>query len=139
MLPSMISTHPQFLRRLVGTVALGAALIGFFASATPASARVWIGFGLPGIYVGPPAYYYPPPVYYPPPAYYPPPPAAYAPPPAGYAPPPASYAPQAGGAPGQGQSCYAGAYTCPMDQPVASGAACYCVGNGGTRVWGRAN
>jgi len=130
----MICTRSQFLRRSIGTVPLVAALIGYFAATGPASARVWVGFGFPGIYVGPPAYYYPPPVYYPPPAYYPPPPAYYAPPPVSYAPPPASSAPSAAG-----QTCYAGAYTCPMDQPVASGAACYCLGNGGTHVWGHAN
>jgi hypothetical protein len=137
MLRSMISPSSQVLRRSIGTVALVAALIGCFAAASPASARVWIGFGFPGIYVGPPAYpyYYPPPAYYPP-AYYPPPPVSYAP---NYA--PQSYAqPQSGPASGAaGQSCNAGSYTCPMDQPVASGAACYCPGNGGTRVWGHAN
>ena len=132
----MVSTIPQFLRRSIGTAALVAGLIGCFAAASPASARVWIGFGFPGIWVGPPVYpyYYPPPAYYPPPVYYPP--------PAYYPPPQASYAPQAA-APGPtaatGQTCYAGSFTCPMDQPVASGAACYCLGNGGTHVWGHAN
>ena len=122
----MKGTCSQTLRRLAGTAAFGAALIAFCAAATPAAARVWIGFGFP-FYVGPPAYYPPPPVYYPPPAYYPPPPVAYAAPPAAAAPGPA------------GQSCYAGAYVCPMDHPVPSGADCYCLGNGGTRVWGHAS
>ena len=133
-MPSMLSTIPQFLRRPIGTVALVAALIGCFAATSPASARVWIGFGFPGIYVGPPAY----PYYYPPPVYYPPPPVYYPPPPMSYAP---SYAPQPAGpaAGAAGQICNAGSYTCPMDQPVASGAACYCLGNGGTHVWGHAN
>jgi len=128
---SMISTGPRFLRRRVGAVAAAAALIGCFGAASPADARVWIGFGFPGIYIGPPAYYYPPPVYYPPPAYYPP-SGPYSPSAQSYAPPPASAATA-------GQSCYAGGYVCPMDQPVASGAACYCLGSGGTHVWGRAS
>jgi hypothetical protein len=141
MIARMISTLPQLLRRPIGTVALVAGLIGCFAVATPASARVWIGFGFPGVYVGPgyyPPAYYPPPYYYPPPAYYPP--ASY--PPAG-----SPYAPQASYAPAQpgaepsatGQICNAGSYTCPLDQPVASGAACYCLGNGGAHMWGHAN
>jgi hypothetical protein len=130
----MVSTIPQFLRRSIGTVAFVAALIGCFAATSPASARVWIGFGFPGVYVGPPAY----PYYYPPPAYYPPPPVYYPPPAMSYAP---NYAPQPAGPAGgaAGQICNAGSYTCPMDQPVASGAACYCLGNGGTHVWGHAN
>lgn len=133
MMPTMNSTRSQFLRRSIGTVALAAALIACAAATSPASARVWIGFGFPGLYVGPPAYYYPPPVYYPPPAYYTP-PAYYSAPQASYAPTPASPAPA-----GSGQTCYAGGYTCPMDQPVASGAACYCLGNGGVHMWGHAN
>ncbi|HEY3847479.1 MAG TPA: hypothetical protein VGL95_10230 [Acetobacteraceae bacterium] len=132
MLRSMISTPLRFPRRSISTAALVAALIGCFAATSPASARVWIGFGFPGIYVGPPAYYAPPPYYYPPPAYYPPPTTSYAP---SYASPPASTAPTEAA----GQSCNAGAYVCPMDQPVASGAACYCLGAGGTHVWGHAN
>jgi hypothetical protein len=137
MMQSMVSPSSQFLRRSIGTVALVAALIGCFAATSPASARVWIGFGFPGVYVGPPVYpyYYPPPAYYPP-AYYPPPPVSYAP---NYA--PQGYEqPQSGPTSGAtGQICSAGSYTCPMDQPVASGAACYCSGNGGSRVWGHAN
>ena len=132
----MISPGSQFLRRSIGTAALGAALVAFCAAATPAVARVFIGFGFP-FYVGPPAYYPPPPVYYPPPpAYYAPPPVTYgAPPPVSYGAPPA-VAP----APAEsGQSCYAGAYVCPMDRPVPSGANCYCLGSGGTRVWGHAS
>jgi len=144
MTSAMISTRSQILRCLAGTAALGAALAGFCATATPAAARVWIGFGFP-FYVGPPAYY-PPPVYYPPPpVYYAPPPPAYSAPaysapaysaPAYSAPPPAS----ADAAPAAaGQSCYAGAYVCPMDHPVPSGANCYCPGNGGYRIWGHAS
>jgi hypothetical protein len=120
----MIRPPTQLLRRALGSVAIFAALGGYFAATEPAYSRVWIGFGVP-YYAGPPAYY-PPPVYYPPPAYYPP-PMSYAP----------SYAPAAPST--AGQSCYAGPYVCPMDRPVPSGAACYCLGNGGARVWGRAN
>ena len=63
----------------VGIVALGAGAT-LTASADPAEARtrVFLGIGLPPIYLGPPAYYYPPPppppYYYPAPAYAPPPP-----------------------------------------------------------------
>ena len=62
-----------------GVVALGAAA-ALSADANPAEARtrVFLGIGLPPIYLGPPAYYYPPPPP-PPPYYYPAP--AYAPPP----------------------------------------------------------
>jgi hypothetical protein len=80
---------------------------------------VGFGLGLGAIAAAP--YYYAPPPYYPPPAYYPP--QAY------------SQTPIGGGA----QSCYAGAYVCPMDRPVATGAGCYCLGNDGQRVEGRAN
>ena len=102
------------------------------ATALPsvANARVYVGVGIP--LIGPPVYipppYYPPPVYYPPPAYYPP-PVIYAPAPVTYAPP----APQAA------QSCQAGAYICPMDRPTPPGNPCYCLGNGGQKVWGRTN
>jgi hypothetical protein len=75
-----------------------------------AQARVFIGFGFP-FYIGSPAYY-PPPIYYPPPA-------------------PRPAAPS-------GQSCYAGAYVCPMDRPVASGSACYGLSNDRTHIPGRA-
>jgi hypothetical protein len=108
-------------------VALFAACIGL--AAHPANARVFVGIGIPfpGFYPAP--YYYPPP-----PVYYPPPPVVYAPPPQVYAPPPPIAMPT-----GSGQSCYAGPYACPMDRPVATGSNCYCPGNGGQRVWGRAN
>jgi hypothetical protein len=84
------------------------------------------GLGLGAIAAAP--YYYAPPGYYPPPI--------------SYVPPQAYYPPQAyGQAPvgGGGQSCYAGAYVCPMDRPIATGASCYCPGNDGQRVGGRAN
>jgi hypothetical protein len=131
----------QFLRRPIAAVALGAAVLGIIAMPTPAYSRVSIGIGiplyLPGLY--PPAYYPPPPVYYPPPAYYPP-PGGY-PPQGGYPPPQTNYTPEPGAAgPGEGgQSCNAGPYVCPMDHPVASGSTCYCLGNGGAKVWGHAD
>jgi hypothetical protein len=124
-------SHPMLRRALaavaqtVAAVVLCAAMVGL--AGTPAQARVWIGFGVPfygpGFYPAP--YYYPPPVYYPPP-----PPPVYA--------PPQTYS-QAPAPAGGGQMCYAGAYVCPMDRPVAPGASCYCPGNSGQRVWGRAN
>ncbi len=107
------------------------AVASMTVAASPSQARVFIGIGVP--YFGP--YYVPPPVYYPPPAYYAPPPVYYTPPPAQSAAAPA-YSPAPSG---EGQSCYAGPYVCPMDRPVASGGPCYCIGNGGQRVSGRAN
>jgi hypothetical protein len=118
--------------RLIGRAAVALTLCVAFQGLTgsAAQARVFVSIGVP--FYGPA--FYPPPVYYaPPPIYYPPPPVTYAPPPITYAPPQA-YSPQAGG-----QACYAGAYSCPMDHPVAPGGSCYCLGNGGQRVWGRAN
>lgn len=63
-----------------GIVALGAGAV-LSASTGSAEARtsLFLGIGLPPIYLGPPAYYYPPPpppppYYYPAPAYTPPPP-----------------------------------------------------------------
>lgn len=63
-----------------GVFALGTGAV-LSASAGPAEARtrLFLGIGLPPIYLGPPAYYYPPPpppppYYYPAPAYAPPPP-----------------------------------------------------------------
>ncbi|WP_428484856.1 hypothetical protein [Rhodopila sp.] len=114
------------------TIALAAcAVIGAFATVpSPAQARVFVGFGFgfPGFY-GPA--YLPPPIYYPPP-YYAAPPVVYT--------PPQVYTPGPAVSPGGGgQTCYAGAYVCPMERPVPSGAACYCLGNGGQRVTGRAN
>ncbi|WP_428492628.1 hypothetical protein [Rhodopila sp.] len=106
-----------------------AALLGL--AAAPAHARVFVGIGIPFYGPGfvPAPYYYPPPAYYPPPTYYtPPPPVVYTPPQQTYNQPP----------PG-GQTCYAGPYVCPMERPVATGASCYCPGNNGQRVWGRAN
>ncbi|MBE7158600.1 MAG: hypothetical protein INR62_09250 [Rhodospirillales bacterium] len=111
------------LRRVLPVLATAGFLVAVLTP--PAQARVFIGFGVPF-----PGLYYPPPVYYPPPpVYYPPPPVVYAPPPVSYAPPP----------PPAGQTCYAGQYSCPMERPTAAGASCYCPGNGGQRVWGRAN
>jgi len=123
----MIKMMPKHRLRSIGLAAICAGLL-VFAGLSSAQARVFFGFGMP-LYFGPPVYA-PPPVYYPPPAYYAPPPVVYAPPPA-YAP---QYAPQYQ----TGQSCYAGAYVCPMDRPVTPGSGCYCTVNG-TRVWGRAS
>jgi hypothetical protein len=114
------------LRRAAVAVALCAAVVSL-AGSSPAEARVWVGIGIP--FYGPG--WYPPPYYYPPPAYYPPPPPVYAPPP------PQAYS--QGPGPGGGQACYAGPYVCPINHPVATGAGCYCLGNGGQRVWGKAN
>lgn len=94
----------------------------------PAEARggVFLGFGV-GVPVYP-AYPYFPPAYYPP-AVYPAYPGYAAPYPV--APPP--YVPVRPA----GQSCYAGAYVCPLDRPVAAGDACSCPARGGQRAWGR--
>ena len=109
---------------------------GLLAVPAPVQARVWIGFGVP-LFVAPAPYYYPPPppVYVYPAPVYPPPPAYYAPPP------PPGYVPYQPGAPSSvtAQSCYAGAYVCPMETPVSPGSACYCTGSNGVRVWGSAN
>jgi len=123
----MTPALPLF-RRLAVLAALGTGLTGLLMPA--AQARVFVGVGVPFYVPGP--YYYPPPVYYPPPPVYyaPPPPVTYAPPP--------QYS-QAPAVAQGGQMCYAGPYTCPMDRPVATGAGCYCLGNGGQRVSGRAN
>jgi hypothetical protein len=91
-------------------------------ASNPAQARVFVGIGIP--FYGPG--FYPPPVYYPPPPVY-------------YAPPQQQYYSQAPASGGGGQMCYAEGYVCPMDRPVSAGASCYCLGNGGQRVWGRAN
>jgi hypothetical protein len=118
----------QFPRPAAVAIAFCAVFVCLAVS--PANAGVFIGVGIP--FFGPGFYspgYYPGPYYYPPPAYYPPPP------PVVYTPPQA-YAPAHAGA---GQMCYAGAYVCPMDRPVATGGGCYCLGNGGQHVWGRAN
>jgi hypothetical protein len=122
----MMSAFFLVLRRATVAVALCGAMVGL--SGGPAHARVFVGIGIP--FYGP-GYYPPAPYYYPPP-----PPVYYAPPAAVYAPPPQSYSQAPGGA---GQMCYAGPYVCPMDRPTATGANCYCLGNGGARVWGKAN
>jgi hypothetical protein len=125
----MIGRMMRGLRRPLAWAAFGVAAAALAALPTPASARVWIGFGFP-LFVGPPAYYYPPPAYYyPPPAYYYPPPAYYPPAPS-YAAPSAQYTPS-------NQSCETGGAVCPMEHPVAPGSACYCTTAQG-RAWGRA-
>jgi hypothetical protein len=113
------------MRRTAAGLALCAAMTGLAASPAQAWVRFGVGVGIP--FYGPG--FYPAPYYYPPPVYYAPPPVYYA--------PPQTYSPLPRA--GAGQLCYASPYTCPMDRPVASGAGCYCLGNGGQRVWGRAN
>ena len=136
----MVLRIPLIRRRVLVARALRAAVVGVAVAGgvliglTPgqAQARVFVGIGIP--FYGP--------GFYPPPVYYPPPPVYYTPPPVVYTPPPQNYSsPQPyerSGEPG-GQSCYAGPYVCPMDRPVATGGGCYCPGNGGQSVWGRAN
>ena len=100
----------------VRRILLAAALLASaLPLSVPAEARggVFLGFGV-GVPVYP-AY----PYAYPPPAYYVPPYPAYA------APRPA------------GQACYAGAYVCPLDRPMAAGDACGCPAMNGQRAWGR--
>ena len=118
------------LGRTTVVLALFAAMAGLAGSS--AQARVFIGVGIPLYGPG----------FYPPPVYYPPPPVYYAPPPPVYYTPPQGNtvtAPANAGQVGAIQVCYAGAYVCPMDRPIAPGGSCYCPGNGGQKVWGRAN
>ena len=91
------------------------------------------GYGYGGGYRG--GFYVAPPVYIAPPIY-----AAPAYPPAYYAPPPVMYTQPSAPPPPSvtGQSCNAGPYVCPMDRPVASGSACYCLSNERSKIWGRA-
>ena len=113
-------------RRFV--IVAGILAVAMCALAPTAQARVFVGIGVP---LFAPPYYGPPPMYYaPPPVYYAPPPPVY------YAPP--QGVPMVGGGPGGG-SCQAPPYACPMDRPSAPGASCYCVGNNGSRIWGRVN
>ena len=108
--------------RRAALIAGAAACLGVLAGAPPALAW-WHG----GVVIGvapPPIYYPPPPIYYPPPAYYAPPPVVYAPPP-----------PYAQSAPA-GPACYAGPYACPLDHSMPLGAACYCLSNQRTQIWG---
>jgi hypothetical protein len=126
--------HPAHaLLRATTAAALTAAIGAIVAIPAPAQARVFVGVGIGVPYFGPayipPPVYYPPPMYYAPPVYYPPPPVYYS--------QPQTYTPVQPYAAG-GQACHAGAYVCPMDRPVAAGSACYCSGNDGQRVWGRA-
>ena len=123
---SWMSGRPA-LRRVVLAALAGVAIGGLAIHPAKAWWRggVWIGGP---VFVGPPVVY--PPVVYPPPVYYPPPPPVW------YTPPQAQAAPPATPT---GQSCYAGPYVCPMDRPVASGSACYCLSNERSKIWGRAS
>ena len=145
----MTHAPSHLIRRQMGVLALCFTILGLTVPAAPSHARVFVGIGIPLPFYGPPAYYPPPPVYYPPPTYYAPPPyyapptyyappPVYYPPPTYYTPPPVVYTP----APPRsqyGQSCNASPYVCPMERPIASGAACYCTGSGGARVRGYAD
>lgn len=94
----------------VAAVAAGLALV-------PGTANAWWHGGFYGprvVFFGPPVIYGPPPPVY-------------------YAPPPVVYAP----APPAGQTCYAGAYVCPLDQPTPVNGGCSCPTNQG-RAYGRA-
>ena len=128
----MIDAQQRTPRRLPRAAALGALAglalaAGLVAAPSPAKAW-WRG----GIWIAPPVVVAPP-YYPPPPAYYPPPPAYYAPPP------PVVYAPPGAVAPSQSaQSCYAGAYVCPLEYAMPAGANCSCYDNGGRRIVGRA-
>ncbi len=126
-----IGFSAQGLSRSIAAVGLCAAIGVTALIPAPARARVFVGVG-----IGVPYYGYGP-AYLPPPVYYPPPPVYYAPPPVYYAP-PRVYAPPPPPITGR-QACYAGQYVCPMDNPIAPGAGCYCSGNAGQRVWGRAS
>jgi hypothetical protein len=95
------------------------ASVGFAMHPAPAQAW-WHG----GIFIAPVPFVIPPVVPYYPPAYYPPPPPYYV------APPPASYVGPSGD-PAPGQSCYAGAYVCPLDHVSPIGAPCTCPTNTG--------
>jgi hypothetical protein len=127
----MIRSPVQAFRSATVVAGVCAGLGAMVAAPAPAQAAVFVGVGVPfggyGYGYGPPYGYSP---YLPPPIYYPPPPVYYAPPPVYYTPP----RPVNGS-----QTCYAGPYVCPMERPVASGAGCYCSGNYGQKVWGRAS
>ncbi len=132
-----VGTKMVLFRRFPRPATVAIALCGRCSlglAGSPAHAGVFVGVGIP--FYGPGFYgpgYYPSPYYYPPPVYYPPPP------PVVYTPPQPTAPATAPAHAGAGQMCYAGAYVCPMDRPVAAGGGCYCLGNGGQQVWGRAN
>jgi hypothetical protein len=104
-----------------------AALLALGGLAVPGTAHAyWRGGHGGGVFFG----FAPPPVYFGPPAYYyaPPPPVVYAPPPVIYDPTPAPRA--------AAQSCYAGAYVCPLAAPGPVGSPCSCPTDRG-RIAGR--
>jgi hypothetical protein len=157
------ATHPlhsEFLsmrsfRSLATRALVAAAVIGLGAAAMPAPAQAWWhggwhgGWGFGGVVIGvPPVVLAPPAVVVAPPAVVvaPPPPVYYAAPPvAYYAPAPAVVATPAPAvavtaaptyASASGQSCYAGAYVCPLEHATPIGANCSCPANEG-RVHGQ--
>ncbi len=119
---------PAFPRSRVVAAAAAVAVCAGVALA-PTQAKAWwrggVFIGLPPVFVAPP-YYYPP---------------VYAPPPVVYAPPPVVYDPSAVAAQSapvaSAGSCAAGAYVCPLDQPLNPGTPCSCPANRG-RVSGYA-
>lgn len=107
---------------LLALLAAGAALL-------PAPAQAW---WRGGVWVGVAPIPFPVPFYAPPPVYYAPPPVFVAPPP------PVVFDPSQGQQTAQaGFSCAAGAYVCPLEQPLQPGTPCSCPGNRG-RVSGYA-
>jgi hypothetical protein len=115
------------------TFRIAVALLVAAAAALPGTANAWWRGGL-WIGVAPvvPFYYPPPVVYAPPPVFYAPPPVVYDPNAAAAA---AAAAPARRLAPSG--SCGAGAYVCPLDEPLAPGTPCSCPANRG-RVSGYA-
>ncbi|MBV9736486.1 MAG: hypothetical protein JO209_11330 [Acidisphaera sp.] len=120
------------IRPVLAALALGAASVPVLL---PTPAHAWwhggffIGVPFPPVVIAPPVYAPPPVVYAPPPAYdeNPAPQSySYTPAPPGYA-----YTPSPGGG-----TCYAGAYTCPLQYAAPAGSSCSCPGNTG-RVYGR--
>jgi hypothetical protein len=97
----------------VSHVALAALAVA--ALLAPGQALAWHPHYGPRVYFGPP-------LYVPPPVYLGPPPIYYAPRP---------YPPAA-------QTCYAGAYICPLDQPAYAGGTCSCPATNG-RAYGSAH
>jgi hypothetical protein len=94
-----------------------AAIIVSLAALTPGQALAWRHWYGGAVFIAPPIFV-PPPIYLGPPVVYAPSP---------YAPRPYAAA----------QTCYAGAYICPLDQPAPYGGGCSCPTNNG-RAYGAA-
>ncbi len=119
-----MTTFRSLAARWLPRLALAAGVIGLGAAAMPAPAQAWWrgGWGWHGGVV----FGVVPPVFLPPPVVYAPPPPVYYAPPAYYAAPAPAYSPAA-----TGQSCYAGAYVCPLLHAQPVGANCGCPAYGG--------